>query len=450
MTAPTSVQERRERLLADPRVSGWFKNRGKRSTAESYLSNLELFLRRTSCDIGDLVKIAKARRSDGEDLRFPSLVLEWVETERKAGRPDAYLATIWAAVRSFLGSIEAAPDWVPKLKVRAATTIADEIVPTPEQLRAVLGMNPTPRTRATILLLATSGIRPGVLGSRTTPAGLRLRDLPDLDIKTLEFRRVPFRIVVPADLSKGGDSYSCFATQETATELLAYLRHRRNERKEKLVPASAVIGPEPKTPETHRRVAEDGIEFLREKGLGDMVRLALAKARPAGVRWRPYALRGFASSQLMVAENAQLVTRDQREYLLGHATDIGRRYNLGKGRMSTVLEEDLREAYSRAADRFLRILTVSDAGVDYRPVLRVLLASAGYSKKEVGAMGDLSEEQVIEAIRAKRAEGREVPTPKAGENARVVSTSELGEWLGKGWKPISPAGADRYVVGAPN
>ncbi len=50
---PPSVQERRERLLADPRVSGWFKNRGKRSTAESYLANLELFLRRTKTSVAE-------------------------------------------------------------------------------------------------------------------------------------------------------------------------------------------------------------------------------------------------------------------------------------------------------------------------------------------------------------------------------------------------------------
>jgi hypothetical protein len=71
--------------------------------------------------------------------------------------------------------------------------------------------------------------------------------------------------------------------------------------------------------------------------------------------------------------------------------------------MSGVLRADRRESYARAADRFLRILSVGEGGLDHRPVLRVLLAGAGCSKKNIDLMGDLSEERVIEALRAERA-----------------------------------------------
>lgn len=450
MPAKPVVRESRERLLADPRVLRWYKNRGTRSTSDGYLANLELFLRRTHLDVEGLLKLARAQRNgDGKDGRFADVVLRWVETERKAGRPDAYLGTSWASVRSFLKSQEAAPSWVPGLKIRSSTTILNEVVPTPEQLRAVLDRVTVPRTRAAILLLSTSGIRPGVIGSRATANGLRLRDLPDLNVQKLSFSRVPFRIVVPDELSKSGASYFTFGTEETAEALLVYFRLRVT-RGEKLTPASAVIASEPKTAIAHLRAAEDGVAFLSEKGFSHEIRLALRRAQPAGVRWRPYVLRSFASSQLMLAENAGLCSRDLREALLGHSSDIGRKYNLAKGRVRSDLEESVREAYARAADKFLRILTVSDSGVDYRPILRVLLGGAGYSKKEIDAMGDLNEEQVITAIRAKRSEGREVPAPKAGDNARTVSVSELDLFHSKGWKPISQAGHDRYVVGAPN
>lgn len=450
MPAKAEVRESRECLLADPRVERWYKNRGTKSTSETYLANLELFLRRADIDVDRLIRIASAQRNGkGKDGRFADLILTWVEKEREAGRPDAYLAVVWASLRSFLKSVEAAPSWVPKLKVRSGSTILNEVVPTPEQLRAVLDRTAIPRTRAAILFLATTGVRPGVVASRATANGLRLRDLPDLDVTTLSLSQVPFRVNVPAELSKGGSGYFTFGTAETGEALTAYLRHRVA-RGEELTPASALFAPEPKTPDAHLRMAEDNVAFLSEKGFSQEIRIALRKTQPEGVRWRPYVLRSFASSQLMLAENAGLITRDAREFMLGHVADIGRRYNIGKGRVRSDLENDVREMYTRASDRFLRVLTISERGVDYRPILRVLLSGAGYTKAQIDAMGDLSEERVIEAIRAKRNETVQVEAPKPGENAKVVPVSDLDRYLSAGWKPISAAGSDRFVIGAPN
>ncbi len=85
------VRESRERLLADSRVARWYKNRGTRSTSDTYLANLELFLRRTDLRLGDLLEIARAQRNgDGNEGRFADVVLSWVEKERRAERPDAY------------------------------------------------------------------------------------------------------------------------------------------------------------------------------------------------------------------------------------------------------------------------------------------------------------------------------------------------------------------------
>ncbi len=163
----------------------------------------------------------------------------------------------------------------------------------------------------------------------------------------------------------------------------------------------------------HARPAAVGTSFLSENGLATTIGTVPRKVRPAGVRWRTYVPRSFASSQLMVAENAQRITRDEREFLMGHTADVGTRYDLAKGRTRSDLEEQVREAYARTSEWFLRILTVSDASVDYRPILRALLASDGCSKKEVDATDDRNEERVIEAIRAKRAQSASAPVPKA-------------------------------------
>ncbi|MGD0588260.1 MAG: hypothetical protein ABSA63_05645 [Thermoplasmata archaeon] len=449
MSAKPAVRESRERLLADPRVLRWYKNRGTRSTSDSYLANLELFMRRNDLSVDLLLKLARGQRNgSGEDGHFADTILRWVETERKAGRPDSYLATVWASVRSFLKSQEAAPSWVPNLKVRSATTIMNEVVPTPEQLRAVLDRNPVVRTRAAILVLATTGIRPGVIGSRTSPNGLRLRDLPDLDLGTLSFSRVPFQVVVPAELSKGGSSYFSFGTEETANALVAYLK-LRVERGEKLTPSCALFAPEPKTPHVHLRTDVDGTAFLSEKGFSQEVRLALRRAKPTGVRWRPYVLRSFASSQFMLAENAGLLSRDYREFFMGHTADIAKKYNVAKGRVRGDIADQMREAYAAASSRFFRILTLSELANDSRPGLRVILSVVGYTKKEIDAMGELTEEIAREKALAKLDEGRKVDAPSPGDKPRTVSLSELDLYLEKGWRPIAPAG-ERFVVGAPN
>jgi hypothetical protein len=399
-----------------------------------------------------LLTFAK-RQASGNGREFEDAIHKWVESERAAGRPDSYISTNWHAVRSFLKHEESAPAWTPKLKVQFGTTIVTEVVPTPEQLRSVLDRTSPHRTRSIILILATSGMRLGVLGSRFDPPnGLRLESLPDLKLGGKDgphFDRTPFRIDVPAALSKGGQPYFTFATEEAATEYLAYLQERIA-RGEKLTPKSALFSPEPKASHVHRRPAADGTSFLNEKAIAGEIRHAFRRVQPAGVRWRPYVTRAFTSSQLMVSEGSGLIHRDAREFLMGHTSDVGRKYNLGKGRVRSDLEEDVREQYARAADRFLRILTISERAVDYRPILRVLLAGAGYTKAEVDAMGDLTEERVIEAIRAKRTVGVDVPSPKQGDNARTVAVSELDLYLSKGWKPIAPAGSERFVVGAPN
>ncbi len=378
-------------------------------------------------------------------------MLRWIEHERKAGRPDSYISVNFAAVRSWLKHQESAPAWKPSLKVRFGTTILNEVVPTPEQLRAVLDRSPVPRLRALLLFLATSGVRIGVIGNEYRPDGLRLRHLPELLLEPEPrfAHKGAIKVDVPSELSKAGNPYFTFITEEAASELVRYLKVRVA-RGERLTPRSAIFSPEPKAPHAQERKADDGVAFLSEKALSNELRRMLRKTQPDGVRWRPYVLRSFASSQLMLAENAGLITRDAREFMLGHVADIGRRYNLGKGRVRSDLENEVREMYARASDRFLRILTISERGVDYRPILRVLLSGAGYTKAQIDAMGDLTEERVIEAIRAKRNETVQVEAPRPGENAKVVPISDLDRYLSAGWKPISAAGSDRFVIGAPN
>lgn len=444
MAAAAPVRERREALLSDPRIKRWHKDHRQISTAEIQLAQLELFLRRTGATVDSLLEAARSQRAR-KSRRFEDLIHAWIERERAGGRPDSYLATNWYSVRSFLRHEESAPEWAPKLKVRFGTTITNEVVPTPEQLRAVLDRTPVPRVRSLILMLGTSGMRIGVMGSRYSVDGLRLRDLPDLNSGRLEFDRMPFRIDIPAGLSKSGSPYFTFATEETAREYLTYLR-QRVERGEHLGPSSPVFAPEPKASNVHLRVAPDGAAFISEKGLADEIRRAFAKVVPPGVRWRPYVLRSFASSQLMLAENAGLITRDAREFLLGHSADIGRRYNLAKGRVRTDLREEVREMYSRAAGRFLRVLTLSEPESLRHEFRTLLLVKEGLSIAEAEEWAKLPAEEILERLSDRR---ETVPAPNSNNDSRrqqrIVSVAEAESLLDRGWEVLTSAG-DRLVM----
>jgi hypothetical protein len=151
-----------------------------------------------------------------------------------------------------------------------------------------------------------------------------------------------------------------------------------------------------------------------------------------------------------VAENAGLLTRDAREFLLGHVADIGRRYNLGKGRVRTDLAEEIREMYSKASERFLKILNLESRPTDLRPAYRLLLEWVGYGDKELQKVTDWSEENVrhlVDLAKTKKAEA--VPEPKPGDKARTVGSADLDAYLARGWKPVAPFG-DRFIVASPN
>lgn len=98
---PTERQVHLATLRADRDIQAWFKDHRSTHTAEVQLQQLELFLRRTGTSPEELVALGRAQRKSPEvkDRGLSQLVQKWVDSERKAGRPDSYIATNWAAVQ---------------------------------------------------------------------------------------------------------------------------------------------------------------------------------------------------------------------------------------------------------------------------------------------------------------------------------------------------------------
>ncbi|MEM4405801.1 MAG: hypothetical protein QXT73_04630 [Candidatus Methanomethylicaceae archaeon] len=106
-----------------------------------------------------------------------------------------------------------------------------------------------------------------------------------------------------------------------------------------------------------RREADTGIPVVRPKGarkpfirttnIGDIIRAAMRKA---GFPWRPYFLRSYFDTQLMLAESKGLIIRDYRQFFMGHKGDIENRYTTNKCRLPPDVVEDMRSSYARCLD----------------------------------------------------------------------------------------------------
>ena len=70
--------------------------------------------------------------------------------------------------------------------------------------------------------------------------------------------------------------------------------------------------------------------FIRSVNISDAIRAALRKA---GFPWRPYVLRSYFDTQLMLAESKGLIIRGYRQFFMGHKGDIENTYTTNKCRL---------------------------------------------------------------------------------------------------------------------
>src|SRR5207247_3301894 len=226
---------------------------------------------------------------------------------------------------------------------------------------------------------------------------LRLGDLPDavLEGKTLTFRKVPPQVVVLPELSNSVRRYFTFLGPEAAGYLKAYLERRLRDG-EKLTDDRDVIAP------TWSKKA-----FLTSINVGDAIRKAI---RAAGFAWRPYVLRAYFDTQLLLAESRGKMTHAYRQFFMGHVGDIEARYTTNKGRLPPDLIEDMRDAYRRSLP-FLETTKPADREAELKASFRrQMLLVAGLSEKEVGKM-DLDAMTDAELHRIVRDKLVGAPTP---------------------------------------
>ncbi|WP_316507113.1 hypothetical protein [Nitrosopumilus sp.] len=335
-------------LLYDDNVRRWYDNtsRGSKLNVDIRLRRLNLFCYRTNTTPSSLVKIGKR-----EVIKLENILLDhvsWLESQNYA--PN-YIDGILKSIRSWLvfNYIE------PKRKIIIANAgipvnIQDEQVPTKEQLQSILNVA-NPRTRTSISLMAFSGIRPQVMGNADATDGLKLADLDDLVIanegKTVSFSQIPAMVTVRASLSKTKNKYFTFLPAEGCEYVLGYLR-KRISAGERLASDSPVISLEQGY--QSRRKIKHKSEKQSSTGLITTPRITsdIRKVIWSITKVRPYVLRAYFDTQLLLAESHGKMTHAYRQFFMGHKGDIEARYTTNKGRLTDEMISDMRRAYSKS------------------------------------------------------------------------------------------------------
>jgi len=284
--------------------------------------------------------------------------------------------------------------------------------------------------------MAHAGLRPETLGNYRGTDGLRLADLPDLAVKgkTVSFRKLPALLVVRAELSKSGRKYFSFIGNEAADYIKAYLEERLRDG-ERLGEDSDVIAP------TWSKKA-----FLTSINIGDAIRKAI---RAAGFTLRPYVLRAYFDTQLLIAESRGKMTHSYRQFFMGHTGDMEARYTTNKGRLPPDLVEDMRDAYRRSVP-FLETTKATDREAELKTLFRrQMLLVVGLSEKDVGkfdleAMSDAELQQIVRE-RLMKAPAKE-DADQSGGRQKVVALTAVETYLEQGWRWVAPLPDDRAIV----
>jgi site-specific recombinase XerD len=315
-------------------------------------------------------------------------------------------------------------------------SLKDEKTPEPYELNSVWKFC-DPRQAAEIALMAFAGVRPQVLGNYHGADGLRIHDLPELEIdsKRAAFETIPTRILIRDNLSKTGYNYESFLCQEGCTILERYLLSRV-EAGERLASESPVVAEMTSgRPLCTKTICEDIRRVFRE----------------AGFRWRPYILRRYFDTRMgQASAKAELGLPDSWvTFWMGHAGDIETLYRLRKKLPDSLLEQ-MRHAYSRAAETMLQTTKPDreDATMVRRELRAAALTSVGFSEEELKRLDldRLTAEEFQQLIRTKLGLNQAVKSRKQ----LVVTASEARDYINtKGWRFRGSMATGEVVIESP-
>jgi len=422
----------------DADVRRWFDNLAAKSiiTATVYLRTLGFYCELNKTDPKAILNVAATKA-------FRDEFTDFIRQMEKDGKAGSYLARFkkvlnsWLAYNGVNGKL--------KVNIRGESDtprIADERVPSKEELDRILRMA-TPRGRVSIALMAFSGLRPESLGNYDGSDGIRLGDFVETEVQpeSVKFVKVPTMLVVRKSLSKARHQYFTFVPQQTITYIEEYLRDRV-QKGERLTRDSPLLGFDPRGVRKNR--------FPRTTLVTRDIKEAIQRAV---FRWRPYVLRAYCDTNMILVESRGKISHPYLQFIMGHKGDIEARYSTNKGVLPPAMIEDMRKCYrecepffSTAAQPLEQASIVKEAKIEAlksmaKSLLGIDLLDVKVAKERLVGR-DLNKDEELELYEKelnKLREGKHNPQ-------RIVHEEELEKYLREGWQFVSSLPSQKILI----
>jgi len=424
-------------LLEDDDVKRWFDNLAARSmvTAMVYLRTLGLYCKMNKTDPKSILKIARTKS-------FRDGFIDFVRKLEKEGKAGSYIVRFKKVLHSWLtfNGLNV------RLKVNIAgeydtPTIADERIPRKDELDRIIRMA-TPRGRVSIAIMAFSGLRPESLGNYTGTDGLKLGDFVEAEIteRGLETMKTPTMLIIRRGLSKVRHQYFTFVSEQTLTYINEHLTERVKQG-EKLDEETPLLGFDPRGVRKNR--------FLRTNLVTRDIKEAIKKA---GFNWRPYVLRAYFDTNMIIAESKAKVSHPYLQFMMGHKGDIEARYSTNKGILPPDMIEDMRKCYRECEPYLLTSAQpLEQSSIVQEAKLEALKSIAKSlfgidlleikTAKEKELNRELNKEEEIQLFEEELKKLRENPDPQ-----KIVTEKELENHLADGWQFVSILPSKRILI----
>jgi integrase len=428
-------------LLAHDDVRRWYENLRARSaiTADVYLRTLGYYCALTSTTPAAILEVARTAPKP-----FRDGFIDFVRQLERDGKAGSYITRFKKVLRSWLRFNDVTVGMRVNIAGEYATpTIDMERIPSKDELGRIFRMA-SPRARVSIALMAFSGLRPHSLGNYSGTDGLRLGDFPEAELTatSITFPTVPSPLRIRWSLSKARHQYLTFITDQTITYVQEYLDHRV-QHGERFDEMTSLLGFDPRG---HRRNP-----FLRTTLVTRDIKAGIVKA---GYRWRPYVLRAYFDTNLLIAENQGKVSHSYLQFFMGHQGDMEARYTTHKGRLPQDLLDDMRASFgacvpylSTIAPSLEQSTIVKEAKIEaLKSIAKSLL---GIDLLEVKVAKERELERPLDADEAIALFENTIQRQReaAEEDPQIVIREEdLEAYLLDGWEFVSVLPSQRILI----
>lgn len=426
-------------LLQDEDTARWLRNieRGSPLTAQVMKRRFG-----KTCELLGMKPkemIVKAR----EDLKtFQDNLEDLVSRLEEEGKAPQYIAGIMKSVKSWIRYNDII--LTRKIKIsnlNSTPTIENEQIPSQEELARIF-RNSSSRIRLAESLIAFADLRPETIGNYNGSDGLKLRDLPEVKIENNQviFDKIPTMIIVRSLLSKARHKYITFLSSEGCKYLKEYLEERIRSG-EKLNAESPLIA--------HERSESSTRLFLITNKLCDLIRKSMRKA---GVYKRPYVLRAYAETQLIISESKGKISHPYLQFIAGHRGDMEARYSTNKGRLPPEMIEGIRNSYKQC-EQFLsttaqpveQMTVVKEAKLEAlksiaKSIFGIDLAELKIAK-ERSENKELDQDETVELFEVEMKKLRNEDPPQM-----IIEEEHLEKYLGEGWKFVNTLPSQKIII----